>query len=376
MELIRFSVNDIVYGTDDGVFRDDRIEKDNILMYENEKNRKDLEEFFLILSTCHNAINENSIKDIELMDIDLNESKENKNSENIEVNNDNIEGENHYNIEEVKNEEIENSIEETNNNNIEESNNNNIEGLKNDNIELKNDKEKDENIEEIKNNINDEKKDNFEKVKNDNIDKENNSIVKELKITQPTSFVNASSSDERALLKSAKQFGYEFLNSTQYYYLIKIKGKEKKIKVLFNIPFIPSRSMSTIILENEKGEVLVYMKGSDTVIQKLLSKNSNFTKKSENILKEFSQSLRCMMFAKKVVSIEEFNLWFDELHKIYKVNEHSEISQSDFEKLVHDHYALIERDCEFVGFTGIDDKIQDEVPETIEKLQKANIKSK
>ena len=55
-------------------------------------------------------------------------------------------------------------------------------------------------------------------------------------------------------------------------------------------------------------------------------------------------------------------------------HEKAEISLSNREELLQDSYCRIERDMELLGATGIEDRLQEGVPEAIATLRAAGLK--
>ena len=86
-------------------------------------------------------------------------------------------------------------------------------------------------------------------------------------------------------------------------------------------------------------------------------------------LEEFGkEGLRTLMLAQREVGDEEYRVWSEEYNK-------AATSMQDREKLMEEMQDKIESSLELVGCTAIEDKLQDEVPQTIELLLKANIKT-
>ncbi|KAI1103499.1 phospholipid-translocating P-type ATPase [Jackrogersella minutella] len=80
-----------------------------------------------------------------------------------------------------------------------------------------------------------------------------------------------------------------------------------------------------------------------------------------------SEGLRTLLFAYRYVSDDEYQEW----KQTYRA---ATTSLVDRQKRVEDAAELIERDFDLAGASAIEDKLQQGVPETIEKLRRANIK--
>jgi phospholipid-translocating ATPase len=73
------------------------------------------------------------------------------------------------------------------------------------------------------------------------------------------------------------------------------------------------------------------------------------------------------MFGYRFVNGDEYTTW----RKLFHNATTSLVNRQD---MIESAAELIEKDFELAGATGIEDKLQDGVPDTIEKLQRANIK--
>ena len=115
----------------------------------------------------------------------------------------------------------------------------------------------------------------------------------------------------------------------------------------------------------------MYTKGADCEISKLLSKKSNDNKSSKliyNGLLQFSKlGYRTLMVAYKTISQKEYDIFVKKLGR-------DEFDIAQKKQLVEKCYETIEREFELLGGTIVEDKLQDNVPETIKDLRSAGIK--
>ncbi|KAI1391692.1 phospholipid-translocating P-type ATPase [Hypoxylon trugodes] len=80
-----------------------------------------------------------------------------------------------------------------------------------------------------------------------------------------------------------------------------------------------------------------------------------------------SEGLRTLLFAYRYISDEEYEAW----RKVYRS---ATTSLVDRQQRIEEAAELIEQDFDLAGASAIEDKLQQGVPETIEKLRRANIK--
>ncbi|TVY81302.1 putative phospholipid-transporting ATPase DNF3 [Lachnellula suecica] len=92
-----------------------------------------------------------------------------------------------------------------------------------------------------------------------------------------------------------------------------------------------------------------------------------FERCHEHIDEFATDGLRTLMFAYRFIPADEYSSW----SKLYN---NATTSLVNRQEMIESAAELIEKDFKLAGATGIEDKLQNGVPETIEKLQKANIK--
>ncbi len=87
-----------------------------------------------------------------------------------------------------------------------------------------------------------------------------------------------------------------------------------------------------------------------------------------NFLEEFSkEGLRTLLIAEKVISPEFYSQW----NKDYQ---QALISTNNREEKVNNVAEQLEKDLELIGSTAIEDKLQEDVGETLEFIKSAGIK--
>ncbi|KAL2918308.1 aminophospholipid translocase [Polyrhizophydium stewartii] len=179
----------------------------------------------------------------------------------------------------------------------------------------------------------------------------------------------ASSPDEAALVKGAQIMGYVFTTrrprSVTYLY----GGKEYEWEVLQINEFNSTRKRMSAIVRSPEGKIKLYIKGADTVILERLAKSNNYYVDSTCAhLEEYANDgLRTLCIAYRDISEEEYAEW----SKVYeKASTTINNRGAELDKAAE----LIEKDLFLLGATAIEDRLQDEVPDTIHTLATAGIK--
>ena len=142
----------------------------------------------------------------------------------------------------------------------------------------------------------------------------------------------------------------------------------KKWGLLNILDFDNDRKMMTVIVKHPTThEIIAYTKGADTnVFACLTDCPTKFI--TDTALDEFAEDgLRTLVYGKRVMNEHEYEEWKEE----YRVAQGS-VGNREF--LLKTCFSKVERDLELLGVTAIEDKLQKEVPETINLLSQAGIK--
>ncbi|XP_023570818.1 phospholipid-transporting ATPase IB [Octodon degus] len=120
----------------------------------------------------------------------------------------------------------------------------------------------------------------------------------------------ASSPDEAALVKGAKNLGFVFTMRTPYTVTIQAMGEEYTFEILNILEFSSNRKRMSIIVRTPTGQLRLYCKGADTVIYERLSKDSLFMEETLTHLKLFAtEGLRTLCVAYADLSEEQYQHW-------------------------------------------------------------------
>ncbi|CAJ1074205.1 probable phospholipid-transporting ATPase VD isoform X2 [Xyrichtys novacula] len=190
----------------------------------------------------------------------------------------------------------------------------------------------------------------------------------------------AESPDEAALVHAAQAYRCTLRGRSAESLLVDLPGIGSLVVQLLHIlPFDSNRKrMSVVIRHPLSGQVVVYTKGADSVIMDLTEtpKGADHAQEIYGHIREQTQKhldsyardgLRTLCIAKKVLEEEEYEVWL-------KRQLLAESSIENREELLLESAQRLETHLTLLGTTGILDRLQEEVPETIEALQRAGIK--
>ena len=187
------------------------------------------------------------------------------------------------------------------------------------------------------------------------------------------------SPDEIILVETAKNAGMIYLGGNKTEALVRYMkdyngssmiGENTKFKILRILEYTSERAMMSVIIALPNGDIVLYSKGSDSKIKELASKRQYFSEHVESRAKILSESgLRVLWIAMKALSKNDYEKW--------ERNLEMEIAKTTDDELVknikYSEYRKIESNLTILGCSAVEDKLQDNVPETIKTLQTAGI---
>ena len=137
----------------------------------------------------------------------------------------------------------------------------------------------------------------------------------------------------------------------------------------------------TVIVKNTIGQIYLFCKGADEVIFSRFHNELNINtdkiviseqSKYKEINEIFAnQGLRTLIMGKKVLKQVEFQLWLDRHNDTIHDMNMNHLQKQD---KITDLFEEIEMNLSYVGCSAIEDKLQDDVQDTIRLLKEADIK--
>ncbi|KAK7304651.1 hypothetical protein VNO77_42536 [Canavalia gladiata] len=186
----------------------------------------------------------------------------------------------------------------------------------------------------------------------------------------------AESPDEAAFVIAAREVGFKFYKRTQtclsMFELDPVSGDEveRTYKLLNVLEFNSTRKRMSVIVKDEEGRILLLCKGADSVMFERLAKNGReFEAKTSKHVSEYADAgLRTLLLAYRELDEEEYEE-FD-----HNFSEVKNSVTADQETLIEEMSDKIERNLILLGATAVEDKLQNGVPDCIDKLAQAKIK--
>uniref|UniRef100_A0A8C9RRY5 Phospholipid-transporting ATPase n=1 Tax=Scleropages formosus TaxID=113540 RepID=A0A8C9RRY5_SCLFO len=187
----------------------------------------------------------------------------------------------------------------------------------------------------------------------------------------------AESPDEAALVHATRAYRCTLWARSSNQVLVELPGLGRlAVNLLHILPFDSFRKrMSVVVRHPLTNQVVVYTKGADSVIIKLVAPLAGVSifllkhirEQTQRHLDNYArEGLRTLCVATKVLEETEYSMWL-------KKHTFAETCIENREKLLLESADELETNLTLLGATGILDRLQEDVPETIEALQGAGI---
>ena len=181
---------------------------------------------------------------------------------------------------------------------------------------------------------------------------------------------HASSPDESCLCQAASTNGYQFLERSGNECNLEIFGTHRNFQLLHTIEFSSERKRMSVIVRNPEGEIYLYCKGADIAVFPLLaSEQRSAVVQVEADVEAFSQEgLRTLVLAYRRLSEEEWRTFSDQ----YVAAQQSGLPnwRDNLDQL----WSTVESNLTVNGTTGVEDRLQTEVPQSLHFLRQAGLK--
>ncbi|CAM6104300.1 unnamed protein product [Calypogeia fissa] len=186
----------------------------------------------------------------------------------------------------------------------------------------------------------------------------------------------AESPDEASFVIAAREFGFEFFKRTQNSILVReyepsLQRKvEREYKILNLLEFNSTRKRMSVVVKDETGQISIMCKGADSVIFERLGKaGKTYLETTKVHLAKYGDAgLRTLALSCRNIDEAEYTQW----NAVF-VRAKTTIG-GDRDALLDAASELIEKDLILVGATAVEDKLQEGVPECIDRLALAGLK--
>ncbi|CAK9196636.1 unnamed protein product [Sphagnum troendelagicum] len=198
------------------------------------------------------------------------------------------------------------------------------------------------------------------------------------------------SPDEQALVSAAAAYGYSLVERTSSSIVINVLGEIQRYEVLGIHEFDSVRKRMSVVVECPDRTIKLLVKGADTSVMDIVATVTEAPQsvksavhgdslveekhRAEVVLRTLGhldnyarEGLRTLVVASKTLTQREVEEWHFHYAK-------ASTALTDRVAMLRNTAALVENNLTLLGSTGIEDKLQQGVPETIALLREAGIK--
>ncbi|PWV12738.1 putative phospholipid-transporting ATPase 1-like protein [Trypanosoma cruzi] len=179
------------------------------------------------------------------------------------------------------------------------------------------------------------------------------------------------SPDEVALVTTAAEHGFRLLERNSRCLTVEVEGERRVYDILATLEFTPERKMMSIIVQERNTErIILFTKGADSSVGSRTADEEDVQEYmqilSQSLLDMAEHGLRTLLIATRDLTSEMFSEWNTRFLAAGKV-------------LVRRNEAVdrlcgeIEQELRLLGATAIEDKLQEEVPETVSFFREAGV---
>jgi len=178
----------------------------------------------------------------------------------------------------------------------------------------------------------------------------------------------ASSPDEMSLVSAARNFGYIFkgrdINNNIF---MQVNSQNVQYKLLNLLEYTSERKKMSVIVRCPDNKIRLFVKGADSVLRDKVTQNKEMIAVNEQHMMTFAkEGLRTLLIAYREVEEKEYEIWNREFLDVVSDPTKKSV-QLD---IICDR---IERDLFLIGSTAIEDKLQDNVDDSLQSLINAGI---
>ncbi|KAG0447681.1 hypothetical protein HPP92_028208 [Vanilla planifolia] len=197
-------------------------------------------------------------------------------------------------------------------------------------------------------------------------------IVTESKEAAGVKFIDyqGESPDEQALVYAAAAYGFVLVERTSGHIVVDVFGEKQRFDILGLHEFDSDRKRMSVIVRLPDKTLKLFVKGADSSMLSILKKtaNADVIRATEMHLQSYSSTgLRTLVIGARELNRKQLEEW----HSSYEKASTALLGRGSLLKAVANH---IENDVRILGASGVEDKLQQGVPEAIESLRQAGIK--
>ncbi|XP_076284102.1 phospholipid-transporting ATPase IF [Lasioglossum baleicum] len=177
----------------------------------------------------------------------------------------------------------------------------------------------------------------------------------------------ATSADEKALVEASARCGVVFQNSSNDTIELRAKGKQMLFQKMEVLEFTSERKRMSVIVQDNNNDYWLYCKGADSAVFPMIV-SGKINEAIAHVADFSMRGFRTLVVAYKKMSRTEYEKLMQRVERARQV--------IGIERAVHTEraYNQLESGLTLLGVTAVEDRLQEEVQETLESLRVAGIK--
>lgn len=177
----------------------------------------------------------------------------------------------------------------------------------------------------------------------------------------------ATSADEKSLVEASARCGIVLLSDFEDKIEIKAKDQRLTFKRLETLEFTSERRRMSVIVQDSSNDIWLYCKGADSSILPLIVE-TDVDEVSAQVFDFSMRGYRTLVIGYKKLDTLEYE---ELMRNVENAREKIGDRRKDD---ISEAYNLFEKGLTLLGVTAVEDRLQDDVPHTMESLKAANIK--
>ena len=154
---------------------------------------------------------------------------------------------------------------------------------------------------------------------------------------------------------------------TRQYRTVTFFNQIERYELLNILEFDSTRKRMSVILRDKANQIILFSKGAENAIFAKCNSNTKIDPINDSINKFAEQGWRTLAFAYRILSDTDYQSYSKSLNDAY-----NDLTNRD--ELLNKIYEEIESNLELIGATAVEDRLQEDVPQTLEALRMAGIK--
>jgi phospholipid-translocating ATPase len=178
----------------------------------------------------------------------------------------------------------------------------------------------------------------------------------------------ASSPDEIALVEYSCKAGVDLYQRTSNHIILRYAETNMEFKILQIFPFTSAtKKMGIIVRHSLSNKIIFYIKGAEDAIKGTLASNNSVVKMLEDCEDLATGGYRTLVIAQRTMTEEDYEDFNKKL-------EFAKSLMENRDEMCQDVIKSIEKDMDYLGVTGVEDKLQHKVDKIITRIKSAGIR--